>query len=125
MKRLWEIDHPYYGADGVWTEDFESFAEMRESVDASDEDYEHVYRWDWIDYTSNNYVLSYDGEGPEQVLRLFVVCPRKSQFGVFECPVTHGDEPEILEWRRGPRIFGSLKKMWEPILDDVQGGNAE
>ncbi|PZF98527.1 hypothetical protein [Micromonospora deserti] len=118
MKRLYEIDHPYYGPEG-YTEDLESFAELREVVEASDEDMSFVYRWDWFDYSRPQHdSLFVEGEDrSKQELRLFMVQPRKSQFWIVTCPVTHGQHDEVLTWLRGPRVLGALRKLWEPLLD--------
>ena len=43
-NRLWEY-HPCYSASG-YTIECASFAELREYVDASDEDMNRIYRWD-------------------------------------------------------------------------------
>lgn len=45
MAHLWEIDHPYYGADGS-LEKVDSFDELKASLDHSDEDMNVIYRWD-------------------------------------------------------------------------------
>lgn len=118
MKHLWEIDHPYYAADG-YSNELDSFAELRETLDQVDEDMNHVYRWDWIDWADPQHDdLFLDAEDRrEQVLRIHALLPRKSMFTSWECPVTHEQEAEVLEWLRGPRILGALRKLWEPILD--------
>lgn len=50
IRHLWEIDHPYYGSS-YNDSDMESFAELREHLDAYDADMNFIYRWDWKDYT--------------------------------------------------------------------------
>jgi hypothetical protein len=117
MKRLWEIDHPYYGADGYSTK-FDSFAELRAAADAMDEDMNHIYRWDWVDYSQphhDNLMLN-DAERAKQEFRIFAVMPRKSAFLEWSCPITHDQEIEVLEWLRGPRVLGALRTLWEPLL---------
>lgn len=115
---LWEIDHPYYGADGYLNE-VESFAELRESVDAADADMNHVYRWDWTDYTQPQHDdLFVDGEDrTRQTFTVFLLMPRKSGFWSVSCPIAHDQEAEVLEWLRGPRVLGALRTLWEPLLD--------
>lgn len=109
MTRLWEIDHPYYGAEG-YPERAETFAELREIIDGSDEHMNHVYRWDW------QVADDYDTDKRD---RLYVFCAlqRKSGFWSVSCPVTRDQEAEVLEWLRGPRVLGALRKLWEPLLD--------
>lgn len=120
-RHLWEIDHPYYGPDGVGgIQRFDSFEELRYAVDQCDEDMNHVYRWDWVDYTQPHHdELFMDGEPrSKQVFRVFLVLPRKTWFLEWECPITHEQEAEVLEWLRGPRVLGALRKLWEPLLDE-------
>jgi hypothetical protein len=123
MTHLWEIDHPYYGPEG-YANETDSFAELRADVDASDDHMNHVYRWDWIDYTQPYAdTLFLDGEDrSEQKFVVYLVMPRKSAFWSISCPVTHEQEPEILEWLRGPRVLGALRTLWQPLLDEQAGG---
>lgn len=123
-RRLWEIDHPYYGADGGGTEEWGSFADLREHVDGLDEDMNHIYRWDWHDYAQPQHDdLFLDGEDrSRQVLRLFVILPRKSKCVEWCCPVTHEQEAEVQEWLSGPRVLGSLRALWAPLLDAPTAG---
>lgn len=118
IKHLWEIDHPYYGPDG-YPNPVDSFAELRELVEASDDHMNHLYRWDWVDY-SQPYAddLFLNGEErAKQEFRVYLVMPRKEAFWSVTCPITHEQEPEVLEWLRSDRVLGSLRKLWEPILD--------
>jgi hypothetical protein len=92
---------------------------MRAAVDVADEDMNHVYRWDWVDDSQPHHdYLFADGEDrTRQELRLFFVMPRKSAFLEWSCPITHDQEAEVLEWLRGPRVLGALRKLWAPLLD--------
>lgn len=121
MPHLWETDHPYYGADG-YVNEFDSFAELRAAVDDSAADMNHVYRWDWDDYSQPHHDdLFLPGEDRSgQVLKVFMVMPRKSAFWSATCPVTHDQEPEVLEWLRGPRVLGALRTLWAPLLDESE-----
>jgi hypothetical protein len=111
-RHLWEIKHPYYGADGDYVERAESFAELREMVEASDEDLNHVYRWDWVPADPE-----YE---QEEELRIFLALQRKSGFWAASCPIDRDQEAEVLEWLRGPRVLGSLARLWEPLLDSAE-----
>lgn len=119
-KHLWEIDHPYYGPDGSGgAVEFESFAELREAVDQLDEDMNHVYRWDWKDYSQPIHDdLFLDGEDRgRQEFHVVLVLPRKSMFLEWRCPITHDQETEVLAWLRSGRVLGALRRLWEPVLD--------
>ena len=114
-RHLWEIEHPYYGADGGGTVEFENFADLRTHVDGLDPDLNHVYRWDWLDWPNTELA---DDDSQEQ-LALYVVMPRKSRCVEWVCPISKDQEAEVLAWLRGPRILGALQKLWEPLLDEV------
>jgi hypothetical protein len=105
-KPLYEIDHPYYGADGH-VEEFEHLDDLISAVNAYDEDWNHVYRWDW---------LIPDGEEWADLV-LYVVLQRKSQFLQWSAPASRLDEPKVREFLSSDRIAGALRRMWEPILD--------
>lgn len=119
-KHLWEIDHPYYGAEG-YASVADTFAELRANVDATDEDMNHVYRWDWMDYSQPHhddlFITGEDRSG--QKFTVYLLMPRKQGFWSISCPITYEQEPEVLEWLRGPRVFGALRKLWEPLLDEA------
>lgn len=120
--RLWEIDLPFYGAEagGDCASHFDTFAEMRATIDACDEDMNFVYRWDWYDPKAahnDDLFTEDDSRDGKQKLTVFVVLQRKSRFVNWSCDVTHADEPAVLEWLHSERIAGSLRRTWEPILD--------
>lgn len=120
MKHLWEIKHPYYGADG-YEEKAESFAALRAMVDGFDEDMNVVYRWDWKDYSQPHFdVLFIDGEDrSEETFTVYLLLPRKSAFMVLSCPIRKDQEFEVLDWLSGPRCAGYLRTLWEPVLDSL------
>lgn len=122
-EHLWLVDHPYYGSDAN-TNECESFAELRETVDALEEGMNVVYRWDWLDWSAPQHAsLLVEGEEPSPAeFVVFLVLPRKSMLTCFSCPIAHEQEPEVLEWLRSDRIAGALRRLWEPILD---AGGAE
>ena len=118
---LWEIDHPYYGPDGRGgTYRFDSFAELREAADELDEDMNHIYRWDWLDYSQpchDDLFLPGEDRSSEQLFKVFLVLPRKSAFLSWECLISHDQEAEVLAWLRGPRVLGALRTLWSPLLE--------
>lgn len=123
-QRLWEIDHPYYGAEagGAYAQHFDTFAELKASVDGCDEDMNFVYRWDWFDpKAAHNDDLFCEGESRDgkQKLTVFLILQRKSGFLNWSCDVTHEDEPAVLQWLHSDRIAGALRRTWEPILDST------
>jgi hypothetical protein len=101
VPHLWEIDHPYYPAEGRPNQ-FDSFAELREAADGLDGYRDFIYRWDW--------------NGQELVISFVLQC--RSRLMTFTCPVTHADEPAVREWLAGPRVLGHLRKTWAPLLDE-------
>lgn len=119
MPHLWEISHPYHGADG-YTDEFDSFPELREAVDILDEDMNFVYRWDWKDYSQPHFdSLFLDGEDrSEETFTVYLLMPRKGQCVSFTCPITKDQEHEVLKWLRGPRVLGYLRTLWEPLLNE-------
>jgi hypothetical protein len=116
-KHLWEYDHPYYGPEDH-TNRCESFAELRADIDGLDEDMNFIYRWDWKDWSQPHHDgLFVDGEDRSaQDFTVFLILPRKSMLICFTCPVTHDDEPAVLDWLRGARVAGALRSWWEPLL---------
>lgn len=107
MTHLWEIDHAYYGAEG-YLEEVESFEALREMVDSTDEDLNHVYRWDWKPAKPE-----WD---QEETFHVFMVLPRKNQFWSLSCPISRDQEDEVLEFLKSDRVFGALREMWAPLI---------
>jgi hypothetical protein len=121
VKHLWEIKHPYYGCDGHES-NVESFTELREAVDNSDEDMNVVYRWDWKDWSQPHY----DGlfldphEREVEEFCVYMLLPRKSGFWSVTCPITKDQEPEVLEWLKSDRCAGYLCTLWEPVFTPAE-----
>jgi hypothetical protein len=124
MPHLWEIDHPYYAADGH-EERVESFAALKHMVDNSDEDMNVVYRWDWFDAAQSIHDdLHIDvEERSKEELSVHLLLPRKSRFWTVRCPIAKHQEYEVLEWLSGPRCLGYLRKLWEPVMDALPAGD--
>lgn len=118
VAHLWEIDHPFYGCS-YKTEEFDSFAELRDIVNDNDEDMNFVYRWDWLDYSQPQHdgLFRPGDDRSKQKLVLSVLMPRKDVVVAWECPIAHEQEAEVLEFLRSPRVLGTLRKWWEPLLD--------
>ena len=120
MSHLWEIDHPFYGPDSR-PNPCGSFSELRDAIDGLPEGMNHVYRFDWTDWSQpmhdDTFVDGEDRTGQE--LTVFLVLPRKYMLIHFSCPVTHDQEPEVLEWLRSDRILGALRRLWSPLLGEA------
>lgn len=103
---LWEIDHPYYGADGYENEatDWREFA--TEIANHLDTDLNHLYRWDWHKPGFHNW------EGSE-VLALFFIMPRKSSCMSYRIPVTEADEPAVRQYLEA--MARHVAGLWEPV----------
>ncbi len=121
MTHLWEIKHPYYGADG-YADAVESFADLRQIVDASAEDMNVVYRWDWTDWSQPHFddLFIEDEDRSKEEFTVYLLMPRKEGFWSVTCPITKDQEAEVLEWLRGPRVLGYLRTLWAPILDALE-----
>lgn len=122
-RHLWEGGHPLYGAGahGEVEDDteFDTFDQLRQCLNRhSDGGSTVIYRWDWID--SRSHLL--DGPDAEDPgLDEFVVyglLPRKAHLFVLRCPISKGQEPDVLQWLRGPRMLGALRALWAPLLDE-------
>jgi len=118
-KHLWEFDHPYYGADGYESQ-LGSFAQLRAAIEATDEDMNLVYRFDWHDdsqpHRADLFLDEDDRSG--QTLTVYALMPRKSAFISWSCPIAYDQENEVIAWLRGPRCLGHLQKLWAPLLGD-------
>ena len=118
MAHLWEINHPFFGADGHESH-CASFAELRATIDALDDHMNFVYRWDWRDWSQPHYDELYlsDEDRGEPDFAVYLVMPRKDALLSFTCPITHEQEPDVLAWLRSDRVLGNLRRWWEPLLD--------
>jgi len=126
QPRLWEIDHPYYAAEGSYSEAFDSFEELRANLDAQDEDMNFIYRWDWFDAAAEHNADLYMDDEPrtKQTLTITTILQRKSRFSTWSCPIRHDQEADVLAWLHSDRVAGHLRKTWAPILDTVTGSSA-
>jgi hypothetical protein len=118
MAHLWEINHPFFGADGH-ENPCNSFDELSKSIDALNDHMNFVYRWDWQDWSQSHYDDLYlsDEERSKQNFVAYLVMPRKEILISFTCPITYDQEPDVLAWLRSDRVLGNLRRWWEPLLD--------
>jgi hypothetical protein len=105
---LWEIDHPYYCAEGNFFKAgqhtrFESWADFTEETYYSgDRDLNLVFRWDW--HRSD--------DGPDELL-LFFVFQRKAWLCSVGIAVTEADEPAVREFLES--CARTMAATWEPL----------
>ena len=113
---LWEIDHPYYCAEGnffkngqhaTW-ESWKTFAEDTVFV-TGDRDLNLLFRWDW------RKPGHHDWDGGEYLL-LFFVIQRKAFNCSHEIPVTAEDEPAVRAFLG--ECAQAMRATWEPLLDN-------
>lgn len=110
---LWEIDHPYYAAEGNYFKEgqhtrwnsWESFRDETAFV-SGDRDLNLLYRWDW------RKPGHHDWDGPETLL-LFFVIQRKGFNCSHEVTVTEADEPAIRAWLE--ECAQTIRAIWEPV----------
>ena len=119
MTHLWETKHPYYACEGNYYKNglHECHATLDSFLaefDDSDMDYNHVYRWDWLegqDYGAGEYTG--DDYYRNGVLKVFFVGQRKALHFSHEVSVCRADEARVREFL-APR-FEHLLSMWTPL----------
>lgn len=113
---LWDADHPFYGADGTAGDEthFDTFDALRRCLNNHPHDGSTViYRWDW-----HKPDLIDPPHGPTPAtFSVYGLFPRNGHLFVLSCPISDHQEPDVLEWLRGPRMLGALQALWAPLLD--------
>jgi hypothetical protein len=115
-QHLWEIDHPYYAAEGKFFKLghhtlFTSWDEFIETTFFDgDRDLNLLYRWDWEKPGFN------DWEGDEQ-LKLFFILQRKAICCSVEMPITDADEPRVRWFLE--ECARTMRAIWEPVALDA------
>lgn len=116
-SHLWEIDHPYYCAEGnyfkrgqhaLWSS-WKDFKGETFYV-TGDRDQNLLFRWDW----RKPGFCDWDGE---EYLLLFFVLQRKGFNCSHQITVTEADEPAIRAWLA--ECAQTMRATWEPLLDEV------
>lgn len=123
-KHLWEVDHPYYCADGCyyvggldWRDvhaEWESWADFIEEWGDADLDMNLLFRWDWEVPDPDDYVLEEETMPGERVF-LYMYGQRKAKPMSHAVTVTREDEPVIREYLRVRAEH--MRKLWEPLLE--------
>ena len=113
MAHLWEIDHPYYCAEGNYFKigQHTRWDSWQEFVDETvyvtgDRDLNLLFRWDW------------QRNGNSHTLLLFFVIQRKGFNCSQEITVTEGDEPAIRTFLGECAV--TMRDTWEPFLDALR-----
>jgi len=121
VRRLWEIDHPYYCSEGNyyvgglrWNEVHSEYASWQDFIDewgTTDHDMNLVFRRDWK-RDDGEYLE--EGEEPEpDKLYVYWVLQRKAILRSTECIVTEADEPAVQAWLADRAT--TIAALWEPI----------
>ncbi|MFE1550600.1 hypothetical protein [Streptomyces sp. NPDC058718] len=117
--RLWDIDHPYYCAEGNYFKNgqhltYPNWTEFQEEWGSLDDDLNLVFRWDWKRADPADYE-PYGEDVPPDALHVYWVLQRKAILRSTECVITEADEPAVREWLT--RKAARLRLVWEPLLD--------
>ena len=113
QKHLWEIDHPYYAAEGP-IEQYMSWSKFLEECDDMDDDYNLLYRWD-IPQNKTGPIQCADPYYRAYTIVMTYIMQRKSQFFVCEVQFCQKDEPAIITFLQ--QKWAYLKQNWEGISD--------
>jgi len=121
MKKLWEVEHPYYCNQNNYFDNgcFEQCDSWASFVDENEDlDMNLVFRWDWellIDKDGKPMPMNPDPYYRDGKLLIFYIGQRKGLFRSVEIAVCQADEPMIREWLL--IRYEHLKKLWSPFND--------
>lgn len=129
MKRLWEINHPYYCNEGNYfardTDCHTYYPRWQDFVEEqgdSDLDMNLVFRFDWESPRK-------DGDPDEPIewkgdenyrdclLKLFYMGQRKGIYRWVTVDVCRADEPAVREWLK--TRWDHMRLLWEPLSDNL------
>ena len=127
---LWEIDHPYYSAEGNFFSndyhtEYSSWQGFMQAEGDNDLDMNLLFRWDWKedDYLDpdglaarQEYAARFGERDHAWTLWLFWVLQRKGIYRVTSMPVCKGDEPAVREYLATRAAH--MRLVWEPLLDE-------
>lgn len=129
MKRLWEIDHPYYCNEGNYFASardchahYKRWQDFIEEQGEADLDMNLVFRFDWIppwiDGDSENAIVWQGDENYRDcVLKLFYLGQRKGFYRWVTVDVCRADEPAVREWLK--TRWDHMRLLWEPLSDNL------
>lgn len=128
MKHLWEIEHPvsceqgsYYAAPNRGGHaEFDSWAEFLGEWGGSDDELNLLFRWDWnrpdpTDFDDEDLAFGLPGG----TLQLYYMLQRKAANKSVYVTVDLEDEPEIRSFLT--RKAEVMRRLWEPLLDEING----
>lgn len=124
MKRLWEVEHPYYceesnyfgsQSDRQTIFEFKSWADFIEEMGGADKDYNFLFRWDWDEDETDDGKPTYTGDDYYRngKLKLFFMHQRKGFHSASLVEVCRADEPTVIEYLSGH--WKHMQTMWEPF----------
>ena len=122
-KHLWEIKHPYYCEEHNYYQNlneeqvtFKSWKDFLEDFGEADDDYNFLFRWDWIinEDSEGNSAISGDPNYRDGELKLFFMGQRKGMYWSNSISVCQNDEKEIIKYLKKRASY--MKKLWEPLL---------
>lgn len=121
MKKLWEIDHPYYMNDGNYFSvdchiEFEEWSDFFGEWGDADLDYNWFVRWDWLEGEDNG-AEEYNGDDSYRngLLKLQCIGQRKGLLQTFEIKICRAEEPLVKEFLTP--YWNYMKSMWVPFAN--------
>ncbi len=126
-KRLWDTDHPYMMTLGNYYatdchQSFETWSDFIDEWGGSDQDYNWVVRWDWVEAKEEDPDCREDGDpepysGDDDALigemRIQVILQRKASLSSCSVKVCRNDEPKVREYLAP--YFAYMMQMWDPF----------
>jgi hypothetical protein len=109
---LWEVDHDFYGPDGGYQNQYDSWQEFIDGDGHQIEGLNLLYRWDWQAWHLQFPEDYPDGQESHE-LQLFWIMPRKSAMGNDTIKVTPADEPAVRAWLQKHADY--MRKLWAPL----------
>ena len=121
MEHLWQVDHPYYCADGCYyTSDakahttHDGWASFLKEFKDADVNLNLVWRWDW----------RIDEEDGSHSLAIFMMHQRKAQPHSHQIEnVRPEDEPSVRAFL--DKHWRTIQAIWAPLTVDVDGSIAK
>ena len=122
MKKLWEVDHPYYMVhgcffDGKCHHEYDSFEDFQEEWGDADLDMNWIIRWDWEEFKPIDHDPDDMPEYQGDWFQIQIFLQRKAYPQSVEFPVTKEEEPKIREWLQ--QYADYMVTMWEPFLKSI------
>ncbi len=124
--KLYEVTHPYYCESHNYFQSWDSqtetcfrFVDWNEFYQEAkdwDDDWNYLFRWDWVQEYLANPEYEDDQDIPEHLL-LFFFRQRKGFHVTMHINVNKEDEPKIKEYLI--QKSKNLKATWYPILGEV------